>query len=73
MVVFGTRIEPWIDGHRPIEAPHRVPLLKIEQELERLAHRHHFHYAFIDATTTRIHMIEQIFFQIARGTCQIEP
>src|ERR1700686_3346022 len=37
-----------------------------QRELERLADKHRFHYACVDARTTRIHMIEQIFYQIAR-------
>src|SRR5579871_4837236 len=49
-----------------VTAEHAASTL-VERELERLAHRHHFHYAFVDAMTTRLHMIEQIFFQIARG------
>jgi hypothetical protein len=39
----------------------------IVYELQRLSERLGYHFSLADAATTRIHMIEQLFFHLARG------
>lgn len=41
-------------------------LAEIKSGLQKAAEEEGFHFAFVDAATTKVHLIEQLFYQVAR-------